>query len=283
MKRQEKEKSYEKGEYQKMKWTPEAETAIKKVPFFVRKRVRTRVEKEATDAGKKIVTPAEVKATQTRYLSNMASEIKGYQIAVCFGPSGCQNRAMPANSLLGQLTALLKDAELLSFLKERVPGKLKFHHEFRISLAECPNACSQPQLKDIGIIGACLPAVTEAPCNGCQNCVDVCKETAITLGDANDSPCLNKAACLACGKCIAECPTGTLAEGERGYRIQLGGKLGRHPQLAKELPGIYNESDTRDIVTYCLDFYKKNSIHGERFADIFNEKAFNKLLRYLGQ
>ncbi len=30
-----------------MKWTPEAEKAVKKVPFFVRKRVRARVEKEA--------------------------------------------------------------------------------------------------------------------------------------------------------------------------------------------------------------------------------------------
>ena len=30
-----------------MQWTPEAEDAIKKVPFFVRKKVRARVEKEA--------------------------------------------------------------------------------------------------------------------------------------------------------------------------------------------------------------------------------------------
>jgi len=35
-----------------MKWTPEAEVTIKKVPFFVRKKVRLRVEKEAAEAGK---------------------------------------------------------------------------------------------------------------------------------------------------------------------------------------------------------------------------------------
>ena len=34
-----------------MKWTPEAEDAIKSVPFFVRKKVRTRVEDEARQAG----------------------------------------------------------------------------------------------------------------------------------------------------------------------------------------------------------------------------------------
>ncbi len=36
-----------------MKWTFEAEAAVKKVPFFVRKKVRSRIEKEAAKAGKK--------------------------------------------------------------------------------------------------------------------------------------------------------------------------------------------------------------------------------------
>jgi hypothetical protein len=40
-----------------MKWTQDAEDAIKKVPFFVRKRVRARVEKEAMTEGKKVVLP----------------------------------------------------------------------------------------------------------------------------------------------------------------------------------------------------------------------------------
>ena len=33
-----------------MEWTSEAEAALKRVPFFVRKRVRARVEQEAHDA-----------------------------------------------------------------------------------------------------------------------------------------------------------------------------------------------------------------------------------------
>lgn len=47
-----------------MKWTAEAEDLLKKVPFFVRKRVRARVEKEAEEAGKTVVSPVEVTATQ---------------------------------------------------------------------------------------------------------------------------------------------------------------------------------------------------------------------------
>jgi cyclic pyranopterin phosphate synthase len=43
-----------------MKWTSEAEAAIKKVPFFVRKKVRARVEREAAAEGKAVVTIAEM-------------------------------------------------------------------------------------------------------------------------------------------------------------------------------------------------------------------------------
>ena len=50
-----------------MQWTEEAEAAIKKVPFFVRKRVKIRVEKEAAEAGKKTVSLADVKATQKQH------------------------------------------------------------------------------------------------------------------------------------------------------------------------------------------------------------------------
>ncbi|GAF73980.1 putative dissimilatory sulfite reductase B (dsrB), partial [marine sediment metagenome] len=152
------------GEKEKlMKWMPEAEEAIKKVPFFVRKRVRSRVEKEAKEAGKPAVSLADVKATQTRYLNGMSSEIKGYQIETCFGPSGCPNRAIISDQLIAQIETDVEKEDLLGFLEQSVQGDLKFHHEFRITLADCPNACSQPQIKDIGIIGACAPVVTEEP------------------------------------------------------------------------------------------------------------------------
>lgn len=39
--------SRKEGEDEKMKWNAEANEAISKVPFFVRKRVRRRVEEEA--------------------------------------------------------------------------------------------------------------------------------------------------------------------------------------------------------------------------------------------
>jgi dissimilatory sulfite reductase (desulfoviridin) alpha/beta subunit len=257
-----------------MKWTAEADDTIKKVPFFVRKKVRARVEKEAWEAGKTVITLADVKATQARYLNNMAAEIKGYQLDTCFGPSGCPNRAVVSDGLLQNIEGLLKAEDLLGFLKTSVNGDLKFHHEFRITLADCPNACSQPQVKDIGIIGACTPQLTAEPCTLCEACVDACKENAITLDSEKEGPQIDMDLCLYCGKCMQACPTGTIAEGHKGFRVQLGGKLGRHPQLAKELPGIYSEEQVLLIVKECLQFYKKTSENGERFGQILKSSDF---------
>ncbi len=261
-----------------MDWSIEAENAVKKVPFFVRKRVKARVEKDAREAGKKEVSLADVKTTQARYLKSMASEIKGYQVETCFGPSGCPNRAIVSDGLLEQIESLLKKEDLLGFLKEHVKGDLKFHHEFRVTLADCPNACSQPQIKDIGIIGACSPELTTEACTLCEACVEACKEDAITLNHADDCPQIDYEKCLYCGKCMQVCPTGTIVEGTKGFRVLLGGKLGRHPRLAEELPGIYSEQQVLEIVKDCLSFYKQTSKKGERFAQILEPSDIDNIV-----
>jgi dissimilatory sulfite reductase (desulfoviridin) alpha/beta subunit len=262
-----------------MDWSIEAENAVKKIPFFVRKRVKARVENDARQAGKKEVSLADAKSTQARYLKSMASEIKGYQVETCFGPSGCPNRAALSDRLLERIESLLRAEDLLGFLKEQVKGELKFHHEFRVTLADCPNACSQPQIKDIGIIGACTPQITAEACSRCDACVDACKEDAIALNTEDERPQIDYAKCLHCGKCMQVCPTGTIAEGTKGFRVQLGGKLGRHPRLAKELPGIYSEQQVLEIVKDCLDFYMRNSKHGARFAQILKPSDFDDIAK----
>lgn len=261
-----------------MEWSPEAEAALKQVPFFVRKRVRARVESEAHNAGRNRITLADVKATQARYLSGMHSEIKGYQLDTCFGPSGCPNRAVVSDGLLARLETVIKRADLLDFLKSRVRGELKFHHEFRTTLADCPNACSQPQIKDVGIIGAAVPETTNEACSQCGACTDACIEQAVAA-NASDPPRIDPERCLNCGQCIRACPTGTIAEAWRGFRVQIGGRLGRHPRLARELPGIFNEDQVIEIVQACLDLYKARSRHGERFAHLFQDSDFENFSR----
>ncbi len=262
-----------------IKWAPEAEEAVKKIPFFVRKKVKKRVEKEAARNGKNTVTLAEVNATQKRFLSGMASEVRGYRIETCFGPSGCPNRACAGDGLMERIEAFMKEQDLLGFLKQHVQGGLKFHHEFRITLADCPNACSQPQIKDIGILGALTPMLTQEPCTRCEACVEVCKEGAVSLDPHADLPHIDMQRCLACGQCIDVCPSGTLDKGLRGFRVLLGGKLGRHPRLGRELPGIFNEDEVMRIVKDCVTFYKAKSTNGRRFSVIFKDGDFQELVQ----
>ncbi len=257
-----------------MEWTEEAENAIKKVPFFVRKKVRARVEDEAMAAGRKAVTISDVKATQKRYLTNMSSEVKGYQIDACFGSGGCPNRTIESNRLFNRLENLLVKEDLLKFLKCNIGENIKFHHEFRITLADCPNACSQPQIKDIGIIGASIPKITEKECTLCGQCVDCCKENAVTLNEKKVVPLIDHDLCIKCGQCVKDCPTGTITEKKAGFRILLGGKLGRHPRLAEELPGIFSEDEVIGIVQKCIKHYKENSTNGKRFAQIYKGPEF---------
>ena len=265
-----------------MKWTPEAEAAVTKVPFFVRRRVRARVEKEARGEGKPMVSLAEVKATQARYLNSMETEIKGYRIESCFGSGGCPNRAADGEKLFQRLETLLQKEDLIGLLKSRVEGPLKFHHEFSVTMAECPNACSRPQIKDVGIIGAAVPAVTDEHCTLCESCVAICKEKAVVLDTAAEKPIIDRSLCLDCGRCAAECPSGTLAADRTGWRVLLGGKLGRHPRLAQELPGIFDADPVLAIVKACIDFYRERSLHGERFAALLTQTDFEDFAERFG-
>lgn len=251
-----------------MKWTSEAEQAVSRVPFFVRRRVKKRVEEEAVRCGAKVVDLSHVKSCQKRYLTSMDKEVKGYQVETCFGPSGCPNRAVIDDELAGELEELLSGKNLRQFLKGRVDGPLKMHHEFRVSVSDCPNACSRPQICDLGLIGALRPGVSEEPCSRCLACSETCREEAIRLGDEDDGPEINFERCVLCGQCVDACPTGTLYKAQEGYRFLLGGKLGRHPQLAEELPGIYSKEQALELAERCLNHYMEHNRNGERFGAV---------------
>jgi dissimilatory sulfite reductase (desulfoviridin) alpha/beta subunit len=211
-----------------------------------------------------------VNACRRRFLKNMEDEVKGFQVETCFGPGGCPNRAVVDDALSDDLEAILSELSLKAFLKEHVQGPLKMHHEFRVSVSDCPNACSRPQITDIGLIGAHKPKHSGRECDGCGACIEICREQALELSSEGRPPEISDDRCLGCGQCVAVCPVVALESGDRGYRILLGGKLGRHPQLGRELSGVFSREKTIEIVKKCLDFYMAENKCGERFGEILN-------------
>ena len=249
-------------------WHPDADQAMARVPFFIRKKVRKRLEDYVREENRSTVTLWDVSTLKKKFLSKggMASEIKGYSVTTCFGQDKCPNQAFDTGDLARDIEKLLQKADILGFLKSNVTGDLKFHHEFRVTLSDCPNACSRPQISDIGIIGAREPMITDMACSQCMACVSCCDESAVAL--ESDAPVIDLNACVLCGKCIEMCPTGTLVEKERGFRVLAGGRLGRHPRLGMEIPGLFQHRQVLDLVQSCVTFYKTHSTNGQRFAHL---------------
>lgn len=262
-----------------MKWSKEAEEAVSRVPFFVRKRVKKKVEEEAERTASPFVTLQHVQDSKKRFLKDMDQEVKGFQVETCFGVSECPNRAVECPGIDLTLEEELQKRDLRTFLKGRVQGPLKMHHDFRVSLSCCPNACSRPQIVDFGLVGARRPKVTEEPCSQCGACIEACKEEAIHLEDSADGPTIDFGKCLSCGQCITTCPTGTLKEDYQGFRVLVGGKLGRHPQLGKELGRIYSREEMIRLLNEYLDLYQAKNQHGERLSEILNRLEENERIR----
>lgn len=269
-----------------MKWTEEAEKAISKVPFFVKGRVKKKIEEATKAVGSELVKIEHVNKARDNYMNNQEDDVKGYRIEACFGGNSCPNKCNEKSNLIEKLEKLDSLKGLKEHLKSQIKGKLKIHNEFRITIADCPNSCSRPQIVDIGIIGAIVTGANpDLKCSECGSCVEACEEGAVTLMETWQEPVIDLSRCLFCGQCVKNCGTSFLTAEKCGYRILVGGKLGRHPQLAKEISGIFSEDEVVAIIDKIVEFYKKNSEKTERFGSLLNRlgidaKALKKTLGF---
>jgi anaerobic sulfite reductase subunit C len=258
----------------KVSWAPDAEKLLGRVPFFVRHRVRKRVEEEVAANGRVLVTAADLEESKRRHLQRLSEGVKGYTLETCFGGSGCQNAVVTSTELVPRLEQLLEQAGLLSFLRSRLGEKLKLHHQFRVTVSDCPNSCSQPQIKDVGIIGEAEISCDPDACTGCGECAAVCEESAVIL----DEGCLlgiDPERCVRCGACARVCSPQALRNDIATYRVLVGGKLGRHPQLAVELARGLDTDQVVALVSRIVETYRANALSGERLGALVNRLGWD--------
>lgn len=188
------------------------------------------------------------------------------QVKVCGGAAGCPLSQIDDRDIAGALAGTLDKAGLDGHIAGTIEGPVLFHHKFKVALAGCPNACSQPQIVDIGVIGQSRPGRGEDPCTGCGLCVETCRENAITLSE--EGPGFDFDSCLNCGQCIQACPAGAIREVQSGYRILAGGKLGRHPRLAEVLLEMADKEQLLATLEGAVRVIMEHGRDGERLAGL---------------
>ena len=186
----------------------------------------------------------------------------GYILEHC--RSNCPRAAKDWQALQTQLEIALDSLDLAEVLVERL-GPLQYHHIPKISLAGCPNGCSQPLIKDFGISGYVTPKISDKPCLACGVCVKACHEKALSLFEGKLS--IEPTLCLSCGDCLRACPTGTLSAEESGWILYLGGRVGRHPHFAESVSNATREEDVVQWVTQTLEEYLKHHHSYERLSN----------------
>jgi dissimilatory sulfite reductase (desulfoviridin) alpha/beta subunit len=260
-----------------MRWEPEAEALLKKVPFLVRKKVKRKIEELVRQQGRNHVTKEAVLEAKERFKARAGEVEEGFVVEGCFGISACPNAVTHSQALLSRLEEILKDREITRFLRQRVGGPLKHHHQFRVALAECPNACSQVQIRDFALIGHAEIEILAENCQFCGECESSCEDQALEL--SSQGPEIDKKQCLGCGVCVRVCRFGALGLVRTGYRVLIGGKLGRRPRLATEIASLATEEQVVELFERVLSFYLRHNKSGERLGAILSRLGWERSLK----
>lgn len=200
--------------------------------------------------------------------STIHLEGDGFVVTACRGANGCPRRAEDAPDLAYGIHAALERIHVGERLRERLGNPLRAHNIIKVAISYCPNACGRSQIADVGLIGACLPQVAAEACIGCGQCAEACKEDAVRLDPDGFIYNIDTDACLGCGGCINACPAEALLPSATGFRLMLGGKLGRHPRFAEELPGIQHTQSLPALTASCIEQYMQRAKGHERVGDV---------------
>lgn len=186
----------------------------------------------------------------------------GISLGAC-GPRFRAVTACPGSPVCRQ--GIVDSQSFALHIDQKFSGQL-LPHKFKAAVSGCPNGCSRPLENEIGLCGVVQPRLDAEACIGCSLCVDICKESALSMRDGK--PVLDMSRCIRCGNCIDTCLTDAWKTERKGYAVFAGGKMGRHPQLGEKIADFVSEDQGMKIIQSCLDFYIRHGNKRERFGDL---------------
>ncbi|MBO8138858.1 MAG: 4Fe-4S binding protein [Desulfotomaculum sp.] len=190
-------------------------------------------------------------------------------IQTCRAVNGCPKSLGELDKLREALEKAVSAAGFKTKRKEALQGKIKNHQVFKVCLAGCPNCCSQPQIKEFGVYAAAYPEINQDKCTLCSACVRACREGALDI--ENERIKIKRESCIGCGDCFNACPSQAIEKKREGWKIIAGGKLGRHPQLAKDVKEAASINEVPYYLQKALNIMLDVNNPNLRFGDIIDD------------
>ncbi len=148
-------------------------------------------------------------------------------------------------------------------------------HKFKIAMGGCPNNCVKPDLNDLGIVGQLKPNYDEDLCMGCKKCSieDVCPMDAAKVVDGK--LVIDENLCNNCGRCVDKCHFDAIPDGERGYKIALGGMWGKRVNRGKPISKMLrSKEEVMDVIEKTMLIFREQGKTGERLAQTIDRIGF---------
>ncbi len=270
-------------------WDSPAQEALRGVPFFVRALARRKVEEQVAAQGRDRVTLEDFAQAQARFKAVMAGKSQaelqtmlptqnqpGVEMVIleaCRSElAACPNQLLAVEPWRQALQDWIAQSDLSERLRARVgEDQVLYHHKLRIAISGCPNGCSRPQIADLALVGTLRPSFDPELCTGCAACAQACPDQALAV--TLPPPLWDAQACQGCLQCRDACPAGAVNLSQPQARLLMGGKLGRHPRLAREVALLDNPRQAIAHMQQALDRYLAQAEPGERFASWFARRV----------
>lgn len=192
------------------------------------------------------------------------SSITPCQVRVCGAANGCPRAVADVAAAATAVTAALDTVDVAGVVRDKAvsAGRILEHHRFKVTLSGRPHGCTQPQIADVGIMGQERPRLDEGACIGCGLCVETCVESAFSLMGGRLR--MDESRCVGCGECIRVCPTAALTAVASGWRVLVGGRLGRHPRLGAEVASCVDLDRAIAVATKVVGLWARTGLPDER-------------------